>query len=493
MLLLRLIAGAILVHELLYLCRDGTDYLKRCFVPTLGLQLGEKGHAALHLALMANSALLVGLPQVGWLHVSLLVLLTLVIASYSLRVSNHLILAWFMVVFVVAGLLDGTGGPGVSPLTYRGIQGLTVLTYFLAFFHKLNRDYLSAERSWSVQLAEFFCWDRNIQDRRVVEGIGRVGIVATLAFEGLLPVLLLIPETRPLGLFLGLVFHFGLALLGIVNFSAMMYAALAAFVPPAAVAQAALRVEGLGAPVLFGLCVPFLLLVGWMTPRHAGRHCPYRMRRPAWILQLGFGVLTCLLLLGAIALYGLPPDVREAWPALTGGQTAILALVLGLFAFNGIGPYLGYKTEFSFAMFSNLRCDPWCHLLFPARWRPFSSRYVRVDRIEGLPPEEELATDGAALLAWRTLSRPEAHRFQLYFLREAVRRLRQVVGRAPRLWVHFEGDPEIFELGRGDGSTTHLRILPVNLFPFTLPLDAGAPHSEQGTVLAERGGRRQLF
>ena len=53
---------------------------------------------------------------------------------------------------------------------------------------------------------------------------------------------------------------------------------------------------------------------------------------------------------------------------------------------NGLGPYLGLKTNFSFAMFSNLRPIPWGHLLWRASWRPLQfARYVRIETIHGLP------------------------------------------------------------------------------------------------------------
>src|SRR5689334_19127129 len=100
MLFVRLLGLALLLHELLYIFRDGRDYLARCFLPVLGLQLGARTHSLLHLALVAASAWLTIAPAQPSAALTCLLLLSLVIASYSLRLSNHLILGWFMLVFV---------------------------------------------------------------------------------------------------------------------------------------------------------------------------------------------------------------------------------------------------------------------------------------------------------------------------------------------------------------------------------------------------------
>jgi hypothetical protein len=49
-LFVRLLAYALLMHEWLYLCRDGRDYVLRSFLPTLGLRLSPRAYLTAHLA-----------------------------------------------------------------------------------------------------------------------------------------------------------------------------------------------------------------------------------------------------------------------------------------------------------------------------------------------------------------------------------------------------------------------------------------------------------
>ena len=49
----RMLSYALLMHETLYWCRDGNDYLVRSFLPTLGLHLSPRAYMTLHLSFMA--------------------------------------------------------------------------------------------------------------------------------------------------------------------------------------------------------------------------------------------------------------------------------------------------------------------------------------------------------------------------------------------------------------------------------------------------------
>ncbi|EAU66296.1 conserved hypothetical protein [Stigmatella aurantiaca DW4/3-1] len=481
-----MLAAAILIHEALYIFRDGPSYLTNCFLPTFGLKLNPRAHAWVHGGLMAICGALLFMPQSGWLLLTCLGFLTLVISSYSLRLSNHLILAWFMVLTLCLA-------QGVEPMesfVALGIQGLIVLTYFLAFLHKLNADYFSPKLSCASQLVDFLCWDRGLRGQKLLR---LVSIYGTVLVEAALPLLLLFPPTRPFALGVGILFHFSMALLGIVNFSSMMYAGLMAFVPEQALSGAIAQVSALP-PLLIGTCCGFSLLVVWaLTPRHANRHCPYVMRAPAWIIQLAFGAGTALLLLGIGTLSWRSLEV-EGWKRLGALEQGLLFTLWTAFLVNGLGPYLGFKTEFSFAMFSNLRSEPWRHLLIPSSWRLFRGPdYVRIDHIEGLPPPSALQGDPGALLAHRVLSQPEAFRYSRYFFREALLRLSRVMSPGHPLRIRYvdRGETHVAEGIVPAKLPGHRGALSVNLFPFILPNDPEAPHSEQGTVL--NGKERQLF
>jgi hypothetical protein len=502
-LVVSLFGAALLVHELLYVTRDGGEYLRRCFVPTLGLQLSTHMHCTLHLTFMSACVWMTLWPSSRPAHLVVFLFLSLVIASYSLRVSNHLVLGWAALVVILAS--DGAVLLGAAPaesgaLLILGVQGLTILTYVLAFAHKLNSDFVSVPDSYASQFAAFVCWDRGVPWPWFVRLLQWYSVVSTLIIEFTLPVLLLVPQTRPIGLLVAVAFHFSLALLGIVNFSAVMYAGLAAFLPLAdqATWPAHTQVWTAGTVVTYGLAVAMVWLV---TPRRANWNLPYHHRRAAWIIQTWFGLLTGWFATQAFQFLGQPSsaDGRYGFGDL-GATWPVLALVLVCYLANGLAPYVGVKTEFSMAMFSNLRCKGWNHLVFPARWRVFDgAHYIVVDRVEGLPDVAEVGHDGASELAHAVLARPNDFQYAPYFFFEALQRLCDATRRPAHVTVdlHFRG--RAYRVTAG-ATATASSLRPAgfpawpraNLFPFVLPLSPRASHSEQGTVLsADR--HHQLF
>ena len=481
------LACSILVHELLYVFRDGAIYLSRCFLPTFGLQLGPRGHAAAHVLLVVGCLGLLRFPGSVLVLSFALAAFVLVVASYSLRLSNHLMLVGFMFVVVCAGrmLLDR---PDV--FISVGVRGLLAMTYFFAFFHKCNAEYLSPAHSAATQLVEFHCDDRGVSDVRLRKWLGGMAIHGTLAIEALLAGLVLFASGSTLvwTLMLGLGFHFILALAGILNFSSVMYAGLLALVPDAAWERG---VEGiLGAPpaVLgFAVAIPVVLVV-LVTPRDAGPRCPYVLRTPAWVLQIAFGAWTGLAMLGLTALLDAPPGPAPSWSSLPGQW--VLLTVWGLFAFNGIGPYLGLKTEFSFSMFSNLRHEPWTHLFFPGEWRPFDcSDYVRIVEVRGLRSRDE-GGDSDVDLILHVLAHHREFACSRRFLLEGVRRLSRGPMEDARLEVDYlDRDGTL----RTASAAAAEKAGSITLFPFLMPLDPERPHSEQGSVLATSSQGRRLF
>jgi hypothetical protein len=493
-----LLAVAILLHELLYVTRDGCVYLERCFVPTLGLQLNSRWHVAAHLGLMTACVWMAVRPTSWPGHVVVLLVLSLVIASYSLRLSNHLIVAWFMLMIVVlSDVFVGIGGSRSNgrELVLLGMQVLVIVTYFLAAFHKLNRDYFSPHVSYAAQLAAFLCWDRGVRNPSLVRGFSRYSIYSTVAFEAAIPIFLLVPVTRAWGLLLALMFQFSLALLGIVNFSAVMYAGLAAFLPLAShdwTTAVRLSVDAPGALATAGLAA--VLAVWLVTPRNANRFCPYRHRNAAWIIQVGFGLLTAWLMLNAgnLVLRDSPAETLHV-------TTASLALcpVLAFYLVNGMSPYLGLKSEFSMAMFSNLRSNRWNHLVFRDRWRMRRDPdYIVVREIAGLPDAESVAKHPAGELARAALDRSATLQYSPYFFFESLGLVARLTPDATPVLAQVRYRSREYTLV-GEVRTTLVspefpKWRRITAFPFLLPVDERVPAAEQGFLLSDDGSR-QLF
>jgi hypothetical protein len=476
MLFPRLLALAILVHEGVWICRGGDTYLSDCFLPAFGLSLSRSQMRAAHAALIGCCLGILLRPQLWLFYPALLIALTVVIASYSLRLSNHLVVAWFMTLLLCLDLLfqvPGRRGLAPTPFLFGGIQTLMLLTYAIAFFHKLNAEYLSPRQSCGAALARAHLDNRAIRHPRLVRGYGLLAIYTTLLLEGGLPLLLFLPATRALGLCLALLLHLPFGLICQVYFPTLMYAGLAAFIPPDDWPGIAAAARAAPLPLLLGL------LLGAVVGRGFSVSSVMRYRRPFQALQVGFGLYTAAALAAGLLLF-----CQGALPALGGdgisaaGRVA-LVLVGVAYLLNGLAPYLGLKLEYSLAMFSNLRPEPWCHLLFPGCWRPFNRAHtVRVERIEGLPARGKHRGGWYADLVLTCLLQADRWQFSPYFFHEGLRLICRCADPIPVIRVVYVED------GVGYAVSDYAREIAARpphyrratLFPYKLPLDPRLSH-----------------
>lgn len=477
MLFLRLFALAVLIHEALWLSQDGDTYFSCCFLPALGLWLPRAQVRAAHLALMALAAALLFQPQFWPLYPALLVVLSLVIASYSLRLSNHLVIAWFMALVLCLDLLFRAPGrleSAPTPFLFAGIRMLMLLTYALTFFHKLNPEYLSVRQSCGACLERGHLEDRRIRNRLLVRSYPLLAIYGTLALEALVPLLLLPPATRPLGLCLAILLQVPFGLICQVHFSTLMYAGLAAFVPPGAWPGLLRSLLALGWPAL--LCG---LVLGLCIGGRFGVTSAFHHRRGGMALQAFFGVYSVAALgIGLLLLRGgpLPAAGAAGSGSAANGALAIVALA---FLANGLCPYLGLKTEFSLAMFSNLRPSPWRHFLIRAPWRPFRlASYVQVERIEGLPERGRHKGGWMTDLVLTCLLKPQLWQYSSYFFHEGLKLVCRSASPTPVIRVVYleGGERHEVEDYAGEVAARRPHYLRATLFPYKLPRDGSIPH-----------------
>src|SRR5258706_10675417 len=92
--LTRLLSISVLLHELLNICNWGPDYVSRCVAPVFGLKLNRFVHSVIHILLVIVAVGLT-LTADARLLLPMSLLLSLTIASYSIRLSNHLVVCWF--------------------------------------------------------------------------------------------------------------------------------------------------------------------------------------------------------------------------------------------------------------------------------------------------------------------------------------------------------------------------------------------------------------
>lgn len=479
MLFVRLFVLAILLHENTGLFTGGRAYFTDCFLPALGLSLSTRGMIVLHGALIALCAVLLVQPSWWALYPLLLLALTLLIASYSLRLSNHLIAAWFMCLLLCLDLLfQAPAQRGIAPTSFflSGVQIVVGLTYALAFLHKLNPEYLSPEMSCGSYLGcEYLEHRVNIRHPRLLKIQGFLSIYAIMALEGALPILFLFPATRPLGLVLAVLLHLPLGFLVHVHFSTLMYAGLSAFVAPGDWPRILSATFSLSKTQW----VLYLLLGLYLGHRFGGYGYLGRRRRVAYGHQLFFGVYFLAVLAVSLTLLRSGPLHTFSW----GGplQRGLLIGIALAFLLNGLGPYLGVKTNFSFAMFSNLRPDPWRHLLWRAGWRPFHlARYVRIETIEGLPEEGTELQGEMPNLVLACLHQPDRWQYSDYFFHEGLSLLCRTVQPPPVIRIVYTENgrhQEIQDYAR-EAAAHPPCYLRLGLFPYTLPLDPQIRHCD---------------
>jgi hypothetical protein len=268
-----------------------------------------------------------------------------------------------------------------------------ILLYFFVTLAKLNDDFLDPIGSCAAEMY------RDIAPldltNPVLAWTPTAAIYGTLLFEGGIPLLLLFKKTRTLGVVAGLGFHLLLAFHpygGVEGFSSMMFAMLFLFtvddLPATASSQLDKLREGLRSRyAVWALGGPLLVALALALGQG-------RMVLSLWLLMT--------LPLIAFFLFVL---VRHA-----GGRRAshgpLFALPVLMYVFpvlvlvNGLAPYLGFKTETSLAMFSNLRTEDGVtnHLFISTSWQvaDYQKDLVRITSSD-LPELRKLADDGYSL------------------------------------------------------------------------------------------------
>ena len=235
-------------------------------------------------------------------------------------------------------------------------------------------------------------------------------MAGTILAEGGLPVLLLFRRTRMAGIAGVWAFHLVLGVNGFYDFSSVAAAYAAVFLPDRVLdglgqARARLRFLARGCDAIErfagsragpALAVSVLLLLA-LVPVLAGttpdalRVTAFRVGRAVWLL-LWLGLGAALLLAWRCAPAVARERVRARPPVLAWLSPLLVVL-------NGLSPYLGLKTESSFAMYSNLQTEgrQWNHAFLPASMRvfPFQDEPVRIlgssDRVLGQYARQRLS------------------------------------------------------------------------------------------------------
>ena len=331
-----------------------------------------------------------------------LVILQLVDLLFTLPdITNHSIFAMFVDASIVgSAVILGLQPrrrftPGALYQVFApAVRVQVIILYGFVVLHKLNTDFLSTIASCGVDhylhlsglIRRIVGWSP-MPDGELV----RIGIIAiTLIAEAGIPLLLLFSRTRVAGVGTGLFFHYILGINIFHDFSGMIFALYLLFLPSNFVDEARqvwdrllsrIRVDGaiqrlaassipVGAWITVGVTV--ILLATGNT---------WKMLHPLFLaIWVVYGVL-CIAAFTATVWSG----VRNfAYDGPQYRMHSVLAALPVLVLLNGFLPYIGLKTENSFAMFSNLRTEGGRtnHLFIPvsAQWFGYQRDLVTVSR-----------------------------------------------------------------------------------------------------------------
>lgn len=254
-----------------------------------------------------------------------------------------------------------------------------IILYFFAVFHKLNSGFFTPTTSCATDLLKAQHIDQVIP---LNEEIFAINAWFTLIVEISIPVLLCFRQTRNAGVLIGLIFHCILSYStynAFYDFSAMMFAAYFVFLNPAfsiKLSRVRQRLASAQKSLINRFSIPKLLYVIFFTLACLGA---------IYILNKGmdtsktvhlyffwtvYSILFATCFINYVLFGRAIKDNADRRFGMLHWSFMIMPVVVFV---NGTLPYIGLKTENSYAMFSNLRTEGGRtnHFIVPARIQVF--------------------------------------------------------------------------------------------------------------------------
>jgi hypothetical protein len=262
-------------------------------------------------------------------------------------------------------------------------RGITICTYLLAVLHKLNRHFFDPAYSCAAYGVDELVTYWNVPVDALPAGLLSSIMAASpwlvLAGEGGIALLYLFRRRR-LAWLLAVAFHIPLTLTMAPAFAFVMFVGHAAFLRPHDLSRLRATLADDNQRhrwALLGMTAAALTTASLLAH---GNLPEWTMIPREWLL---WGLLSMLLV-------AFPPWRRSTWSAAEASRRErapaaarwAVALVVGLFALNGLTPYLGVQYQHAGAMVSNLRIDQgcWNSLVFPESVR-LTDDYIRVAEV----------------------------------------------------------------------------------------------------------------
>ncbi len=234
-----------------------------------------------------------------------------------------------------------------------------VITYFLAGFHKLNKDYFNPEVGCHSTILNELIAGFGLSNITLAESFLFSIAILTLIWEVLGAFFLVIPKLQWPIIVLAYLIHSVLALVNFVDFSALSFALLLTFIPPSYYKildeHSSIRIFNLN-------CDRTHL---YFTLNAAGGilYSIYLNTVHFVTIRLIYGLifnLAFIIFIWPILSVVLRPSIRPPWTGVAVFSKitpSFMYLFYTFLLFFGINPYLGLRTAGTFSMFSNLRTE----------------------------------------------------------------------------------------------------------------------------------------
>jgi hypothetical protein len=371
----------------------------------------------LNLALLTIAAFYVIIrPTIG----ALLVLCMLQIFDAFYRMpftTNHWIFTAFVNITIIGAWLltclkkkSFQPGAGAVFTTFApAIRIEVMILYFFAVFHKLNSGFFAPATSCATDLllaqqihsiiplpTDLLKWNAHF----------------TITVESLIPLMLCFRKTRIAGIVIGLVFH-GILSFSTYNafydFSSMVFALYFLFTLPSFSRKVAEHIDELkwrwrltATPLVFKAKTLFAMTFFAIATFGILATLNQKLNDFRTVHLFFFWTIYFLLVVYAVVRFGFGTKEEKKSEIISFRLVNPLLWVLPLIVFlNGCSPYLGLKTENSYAMFSNLRTEGGIsnHYLIPADVQIFDFQKQTVDIISSSDPYlQKLAGENKSLV-----------------------------------------------------------------------------------------------
>lgn len=311
-------------------------------------------------------------------------------------VPNHMFFEWLINTSLLASILYYIIKFKISNLPVENLDDTLwkkfmpvgritlVILYFYVVFHKLNSSFFDPTISCAGQFFEDVLQNLGLNRIKFINNIllennlaiRTISIYFTLISEAIIPVLLVFKRTRNVGILYGLLFHLILPFqghVGIYSFSAMIYVFYIFFweEKPFQVFYSFFQKKHFLIIIFF---ITNLILV-IVAKKSGGWFLFNTLSTLFWFI---YSVIHIKLFYTSVKLSNTTNHINADYNLSFLWITPILVFI------NGLVPYLGLKTEFSYSMFSNLSTEKGNtnHYIIPATSQIFDYQKQIVQVIE---------------------------------------------------------------------------------------------------------------